>query len=63
MQQNKEEIEWVDDRIFTPYICELIIKTFQDHTGYNVSKKQENELRKFLYSWSLECLKDVKNAD
>ena len=50
------------DRIFTQYWSDAIMKAFTEHTGYNVSENQEIELKNFLYTWSLDCVKDVKNA-
>lgn len=64
MEQNEDsDSKWMADRIFTPYMSELIIEKFQEHTGYSVSETQKIELRNFLYDWSLECVGDVINAD
>ena len=58
MQQRTKEM--IEDKIFTSFYIEMIIKEFQNHTGYHVCKSQEEELRKFLYEWSLKNIEKVK---
>lgn len=51
-----------EDRIFGPYWYDKIMKEFTNHTGYQVSENQEIKLKKFLYTWSLDCIKDAING-
>jgi succinate dehydrogenase flavin-adding protein (antitoxin of CptAB toxin-antitoxin module) len=53
----------MEDRIFCGYWKDLIIRHFEEHTGYKVSEKQKQELEKFLKEWGLKNIEKVREVE
>lgn len=53
----------MEDKIFTKYDIELLVKIFENHTGYKVCESQKQELKKFLWEWTFKNIEKVKEVE